>query len=162
MSNEAIRFSGMISKELFLNANRLHMRRRLILSVVAVMVLWLGTATLLGAEMKRAFGAIAIGCAVLFLLVAILRRFAWRRVYEKSPYIREMRTGVVSQQGLHVETSMGNSDVPWPKFIRARSSDGILLIYLGPNAFQILSKEFFASPADWEAARGIVLEQVRH
>jgi hypothetical protein len=108
MIDDVIDFSGTISKELYLKANRLHMRRRLIISVVAVMVLWLGTAALLGAEMKQAVSAIAIGCAILFLLAGILRRLAWRRVYEKSPYIREPRTGVVSQQGLHVET-------PWAR-----------------------------------------------
>jgi hypothetical protein len=134
----------------------------LVISVIAVMVLWVGTAVLLGAEMKRAVAAIVIGCAVLFVVVGILRRLAWRRVYEKSPYIREPRTGIVSQQGLHVETSMGSSDALWPKFIRARSSDDLLLVYLGPNAFQILPQEFFASSAEWESARKIVLDQVRH
>jgi len=84
------------------------------------------------------------------------QKWKWRYHYKRSPYLSEPLKGSVTKNGIITEVPSGKSETPWPNFIKFKSTEDLMLLYIAPNAFKTLSKEFFASSEDWEKARQLV------
>jgi hypothetical protein len=157
MSN-AIAFHGTITSDVFLKAQRLHSKRRSVaFLVVAFAAILFGL--LIRFKDEADLGSLTlIAAGVTMIVLLALRRFRTRRIYEKSPYMHEAFRGSISPSAYSVETSVGSGTVPWSKFIKVLADDEIVLLYRGPNMFNIMAKDFFNSDEEWQQARKLALE----
>ena len=89
------------------------------------------------------------------------QKWKWRYHYKRSPYLSEPLRGSVTQHGIITEVPSGKSETPWSNFIKMKSTDDLMLIYIAPNAFKTLSRNFFSSSEDWEMARQLVMNGLR-
>jgi hypothetical protein len=72
------------------------------------------------------------------------------------------RTGRAGDEGLHLETSYGRSDLPWDVFTRAKIGKQIVLLYtstVGSTVYPF-PREFFGSDTDWDGFVGLVRRHV--
>ena len=157
---EAIQFSGTITPDVFWKAQKLHSRRRLaVFGVISVALILLGVLTW-GREDSNANTFIFIACGVTIPVAMLLRRMRAKWVYKKSPYLKKSYRGTISPEAYSIETDGGSARVPWTQFIKATSSDDVLLLYRGPHIFNIICRESFNSTEDWLKARSMALELI--
>lgn len=160
--SDAVRFEGTISREIFFRAQQLHLKRRIAVArILAISAIVAGIALVQrdGSEMS-AYTLAACGVTILVLFALGPVRSA--RQYDRSPYMHESFRGTVSPASYVVESIVGSAAIPWSKFVKAAAGDDIVLLYRGPNIFNIMAKEFFVSADDWQRARSIALEMVGH
>jgi len=159
-TGDVIEFAGSISQDIFKKAYYLHFRRRTgPLVVIAIGLILLLIVSAVSGRYDSVLILVASGTiGVLIGIVAFRRKV--NREFKKSPYIRTPRRGTITREKLHVETSLGQSDLPWSTFVKVDANDNLVLLYLGPSAFQILAKEFFASHDDWLNVRAMAMESV--
>ena len=162
MTEAGIDYSGTISRELFVRSQRLHAgSARIFLSVVLVLAgLLLLSLAILNAPMSVLLPFVMAGALVPLLL--ILQRWQWQRLFKRSPYLHEPIEGVVSEQGLHIANSRGRSDLPWTLITKYKETSDLILLYQAPNMFGIVAKEFFDDDVDWQGARDLIHQQVKH
>jgi len=159
MTDSSIAFAGAISEPLFLRAQSLHVRRRILLLVLFAASVAVG---ILVGFSGIPFLAKVLGIAGGFAaapLIPVIQRRTWKRLYNRSPYLWEPIRGEVLDWGLKTVGSTGTSEVPWPKFQKYKIDDRIILLYLGPNIFHLVSAEFFATSDDWTKARQVIVER---
>lgn len=155
-------YKGTISLEIFLRSQRLHagsVRLSLFLVLVFIGLVFIGFAVAGGAPVAVFLaGVLAV---VLVPLVLGLQRWQWRRLFKRSPYLREAIEGLVSEQGLRVQSSLGTGDFPWTLFTKYRETSDLILLYVAPNMFSIVAKELFGGEGDWQRTRGLIHERVK-
>jgi YcxB-like protein len=91
--------------------------------------------------------------AVLASLLLAFSVWGWSRAYAQSPLLREPLEGSIAQDRFVVHGASGRTDMAWDRFVRVRQGKGVILLYQGPNVFNMLAREFFESEADWDSAR---------
>lgn len=158
--NDAIHFEGTVSPDIFCEAQRLHTRRSSIIFVLGMSAAaaLIGITNWISGDVNVISVAILV-CGVSSLLIHFgLRQFRWRRMYERTPYLRDKIYGTISRESYLAGSAVGSSDVPWSKFVKVLYDDDIVLLYRGPNLFHVMAQEFFASADDWRTARSIALE----
>jgi len=94
-------------------------------------------------------------------MMLILQLWKWRRRFVRSPYLREPLSGVVSPEIFIARGSTGTTEMPWSRFVKIKDAGDFILLYPSPYQFNILSREFFASEEQWQAARGFALKRDR-
>jgi YcxB-like protein len=159
MTASSIAFEGTVSEPLFLRAQSLYAGRRRLLFVLFAAAFTVGIWVTFS-ELPFLSKVLATVAAVSFVpLLPVIQRRQWKRLYNRTPYLLDPIRGEVSEWGLRAEGSMGKSEVPWPKFVKYEMDDGLILLYQGPNVFQLIAAEFFATRDDWIEARKIIVER---
>ena len=157
----SIRFHGIISRPLYLRAQALHVGHRrlalLLFPAAFAVLIWAGAREL--PVWAKALTTI-IACAFVPLM-ALFQRWHWQRLYTRTPYLLDPMSGDVSERGLRVESATGNSEVPWERFVKYKMRDDLILLYQGPNIFNVVAREFFASADDWAGAQRIISERAQ-
>jgi hypothetical protein len=159
MTEPAIAFEGTISEGLFVRAQSLYGgRRRLLLPLFAAAftgVIWVSFWEI--GLLTKVLATVA--AFALVPLIPVIQRRQWKRLYNRTPYLLEPIRGEVSEWGLRAEGSMGKSEVPWPKFVKYKIDDRVILLYQGPNIFHLIAAEFFATRDDWIKARQLIVDK---
>jgi len=71
--------------------------------------------------------------------------------------------GEFSEPGMTIHfAANASSDLKWQLFEKVRHSAGFMLLYHSPLAFNILSRDFFASEGDCQQAVALVDRHVGH
>ncbi|WP_407639370.1 YcxB family protein [Geotalea uraniireducens] len=89
------------------------------------------------------------------------QKWKWHYHYNHSPYLNEPLKGIVTTDSIITEVSSGKSETPWSNFIKYKSTENIMLLYLGPNVFKTIARDFFTSTEDWEKAKLIVMNGMK-
>ena len=155
-----IHFTGLITREIFMRAQKLHAGRRWILFIYPIVMLPLIFLT--GESLGTPIRIILITLAVLFVpLTRFAQRLALLRVFKKSPYLTISFKGVINDERFYLESDLGHIDLPWSSFIKYKQTDDIILLYQGPTIFQVLAREFFADQEEWERARTLSITRAQ-
>jgi Na+/melibiose symporter-like transporter len=163
--DEAIPFSGKVSYELLCEAQRLHsrkLRRWLVIGAIAIIAFGTVHFAISWRDGQPSFsGILALMLGIWFLVFPVVQRLRTKRVYNKSPYLKSLLHGAVSRATFAVESDKGRSEIPWSDFIKVLANDDLVLLYRGPNLFNIMAATFFASNDDWQRARSLALDMIR-
>ncbi len=73
----------------------------------------------------------------------------------KNPF-----SGVVSDEGIMIQSTLTRGQSQWSIFRFARVSPGFVLLYSAANIFNVFPRKFFATEADWLAFRSLVARKV--
>ena len=77
-------------------------------------------------------------------------------MFSKSPYLRSPITGQVSDSGFELQGSTGSARLAWDMIIKTKESDEMILLYQSPILMNMVCRDFFRSPADWDEARNLI------
>lgn len=98
--------------------------------------------------------------AVLWAIVFWLwRPFSWRRTYARDHRFEHQITADISEDGIHFDSAMANSNVKWALFLRLLESDQIFLLYQSRRLFNMFPKRAFA-PGEADQFRELVTKHV--
>jgi hypothetical protein len=154
-----ITYRGLVTRTLFIRAQWLHVGWRLLILlafpamfIVLIAIGWLGTGS---APIAKRLTAVATSFLWVPFMLALFW-WQWRRLYERSPYLKEPLWGSVTDEMLEVHGPTGDSKVPWDHFVKIRKSKDLCLLYRSPVLFNLLARQFFASAQDWSEAVAIV------
>ncbi len=157
---ESVEFKGTITFDIFASAQRIFTGRKW-LSLVVIPLMIIGFAlpscqSSLEKTMLLTLSPLSIP------LLYIAQKRKWRYYYKNSPYLKEPLCGIVSANSFAIQDNAGKSETPWSRFTKCKARKDIVLLYLGPNVFKIIAKEFFATREDWENARQIVIKGIKN
>ncbi len=100
---------------------------------------------------------LVIACAFVYMVLV----WSPKKQLSGSKLVQGQRTGTVSEERIHLETSYGRSDLPWDVFTKAKIAKDMVLLYhstVGSSVYPF-PREFFASETDWEAFVGLVRQR---
>lgn len=83
-----------------------------------------------------------------------------RKVLQSGKLLQDPQTGLVTENGVCIETPHSRSDFPWDAFFRARIGPDLVLLYQSLQVCNVFPREFFASAADWQAFVDLVRQRV--
>jgi hypothetical protein len=155
-------YEGLMSKDLFLRAQYLHMSwRRYIVFLFPPFFSFVYFALMTPkASILAKILVTAVSC--LFIpLMFLLQRRQLISLYKKTSYFKDVFKVVISEQGISGDSAMGHSNLGWDRFIKQKEREDFLLLYYAPNLFIIVAKEFFATPEDWNNARQLIKRQMK-
>ena len=158
---QKIQFRGVVSWPVFKRAQWTHLGARwlILLMFPAIMTAW----AVFNAR-SLSLGTVVLLFAVASVFIPLMLAFTvrgWRRTYAKSPILHDPLVGWISQDRFFIEGSTGRSEMTWDRFVRIREGKGVILLYQGPNLFNILAREFFESDPDWDSARRLTASAAR-
>jgi hypothetical protein len=152
---ERIEYFGIVSWRQFWRAQLKHIGWRWSILLVFPVAMTIFTAFMphdatLGA--RAYLPSFVVSCIFVPLMLGMWA-LQWRRMYIKSPYLHEPLKGVVSADEFVAEASTGRTEMPWSRFTKIKEGKDFVLLYHSPYLFSILAREFFASDAEWQAAK---------
>jgi len=157
-----IRFSGRLDQALYRRAARLALR-----GVLPVGLVWALVAMALAAGIVGAFvlgqvvaGALATSLGLLGAFALVLHETAARRAWRSHGATEAPVEGELDEAAFRLRSPRAEVEVPWDRVQAARSTRGLLLLYPSPRRFHVLAAEFFATPAEWRAARALVARKI--
>lgn len=158
-----IHYSGHISKDIFLQAQKIHggwMQRCLPYIVPLVLMLMWGNGGPAPEDIAHKIPQLRLlaPIAILFgFVLAFTQKFQLRRYYNKNvAYFQTPLTGEVDENRYFCRAPEGESNIPWGSFTHAKKGTGIVLLYRSPQIFNVLHKSFFSSEQDWIDAYNLV------
>lgn len=157
--NEDIEYNGAITYEVFEAAQYLFNGYRWLFLLIPP-----GGAIMAGFILCKSYLDWFILIALCVLSIPVLHAYQkrkWRYHYKNSPYLSEALKGKVTKHGVITEVPSGASETQWSKIIKFKSTDDLILLYIGPNVFKTLSRNFFSSQEDWEKARQLVINGMK-
>jgi hypothetical protein len=78
------------------------------------------------------------------LVIWVWVPFSWRRSYAKDRRLLHEITADISDEGIHLESSVFDSNMKWGLFVRFLESDRIFLLYQTSRMFNLFPKAAFA------------------
>jgi hypothetical protein len=153
--NEDVEYKGAITYDVFEAAQYLFNGYRWLFLLIPP-----GLAGMAGFILCRSYLEWFILISLCLISIPVLhayQKWKWRYHYKKSPYLSEPLSGRVTQNGIITEVLSGTSETPWKNIIDYKSTENLMLLYIGPNVFKTLSRSFFSSQEDWEKARQLVI-----
>jgi hypothetical protein len=153
--SEPISFEGQITKDLFVKV------QKSILSwkqyIPFIFPIWLVYFALTLKDIPNANNSVI---RLIYVLVGVALAIGlhfyqiWNlvKVYRKTPYLKSPIHGNLGDEGLFVKDSNGETNNPWGLYIKYKMSKDFVILYKGPNVFNLLSADFFKSRAEWERA----------
>ena len=149
-----VKYEGFITQELFAKAQHLHVGKwRLLLWLFPVLM----TVWSLVFLQDSLTSVLVFGVSCLFpVVLSRISARQWRRIHRESPYLQEPVNATLTDEGIEFLTATSSGVLPWSRFIKMKESDDLVLLYQAPNLFNIVPKEFFASPQQWADARALV------
>ena len=153
-----IEFSGTISRDLLVKAQRLQMAR---LVPIAVMIALAATYGLLSAKLSDPG---SWGIPLFFLLLAlfvIVSPYLSARTQQKTDAaLRSPISGSADENHFVFISEIARVDMPWEKMHRATVRNDFALLYPSAGAAFIIAREFFDSDDSWAAFRTLVAAKV--
>ncbi len=166
---DPIPYRGMVSRGLFMRAQRLHAGRRwalglLVFPAVFIIVIafgWYGSDQMSIGTKLAAIGVSFLWPALMypFMLGVSWRR--WSRVFRASPYLKFPMIGTLTDEGIEWQMDTSGGRVPWDRFIKRKEADGFVLLYQSPVMFTILARDFFDGDTAWQSALALVASRVK-
>lgn len=83
-----------------------------------------------------------------------------KKIYKQNEDFRNKFSGVVSEQGITLQTLHVSSDIRWGLFQSALISPDVVLLYQTKITWSFLLRTQFAGEADWQAFIGLVKQNV--
>ena len=152
-----IAYAGVVDWRLFRRAQMKHVGWRwAFLLLFPVLMLAFAAFSLTGAPFSiylEVFG----GALIFVPLMLAFSFFHWRRIFTKSPYLRDAISGSVSDEKFVAQGPTGTTEIPWSRFVKMKDGGDFLLCYHSPVLFNILARQFFQSDQAWEEAKRIAL-----
>ena len=144
----AIQIRGHILESDYLHAQHLHMRARRALSVMGIVLIFLGLALSILNVLswmdgsKSANDAMMLPALIALVLGYIYAYLPWsyRRIYRKQPSLHEPVDIEWGDGGLAYDTEHNKGEIPWRLFTKWREGRRTFLIYSAPNLFHIVPK----------------------
>jgi hypothetical protein len=95
---------------------------------------------------KEAFGALPFGLMGIYFVYCsfALRRF-FRKLYKKNRELQHEITADVSEESVHVITSLSDTHLQWKAIIRFVESDKIFMFFYSEWTFSIVPKRAFTA-----------------
>ncbi len=78
------------------------------------------------------------------LVMLVWVPFNWRRCYAKDLRLQHEITADISEEGIHLESSVFDSNLKWGLYFRFLESDRIFLLYQTNRVFNLFPKAAFA------------------
>lgn len=69
-------------------------------------------------------------------------------------------TGIITDEGLSIQTSRTQSELHWGIYKSARFSPGFVLLYRTSNCIDSFPRKYFANEIDWKAFRSLVEQKI--
>jgi hypothetical protein len=92
-------------------------------------------------------------------LLLVMPWFWAARQLETNALLRAAQTGSADESHIVIESEFGRTDLPWSAFHRMTVSRDVVRLYQANVAFNIISRSFFATDADWDAFCALVRAQ---
>ncbi len=83
-----------------------------------------------------------------------------KKAFTKDSEFKNPLSGVVSDEGILIQSNLTRGQSQWSIFRFARLSPGCVLLYSTDVIFNIFPRKFFATEADWLAFRSLVEQKV--
>ena len=94
---------------------------------------------------------------LLLATVAIVApRLAIRKVWERTPLLREPVSGEIAESGVVWNTPSSQTTLRWDQIVKRQTSADLILLYTGPRQALLLPKRYFASEEDWRGASALI------
>jgi len=65
------------------------------------------------------------------------------------------RSGNVGESGLHIETESSRSTLPWKTFIKRKTADDLVLLFIAPHSHSHQSGSFLFGSGGFDAFKGL-------
>ena len=111
-------------------------------------------------DFVRWLGIALIAAGALMLWFVWIRWFLWRRAFCESRKYTEDIHLVVSQNGIHVESAEGTSDLNWGFYSKYLDTRDFVLLYMTRHSFSIIPKSAFKSEEQAERFVTLVMSQL--
>ncbi len=122
------------------------------------------TAALVGAVFSNLFMVSSLIPFMIFLILGVSVYFApaagAHKAFADDSEFKNPLSGVISPEGLSVQSSKSLTQLQWTIYKSARLSPGYVLLYQTSNCFNVFRRTFFANEADWKAFRSLVEQKV--
>jgi hypothetical protein len=160
LKTEEIPFRGVIARDVYFRAQRLNSNNAIWLIRLAAIAFMSIIAISAYSNGDYAFATTLAGLAAVYIpIILAVRTWRFGRIYDQSPYLHAQYHGKLTEANFHIEGPLGTSDIPWNKLVKVRANDDLLLLYIGPNIFHVLTRDFFASDVEWKEARALAMRQ---
>jgi len=128
--------------------------------------------TLVSAALLTLIGAINWGrgpnwslwLAVALVIVALVNPFLTRRLlgehFRKHPQMSETSVATYSAEGIFVQTPSADTLVRWHAFTHVTESRRLFFLNRGPGNSLFLAKRVFATPAEVDAYRALLMQYI--
>jgi len=157
-----IEYEGQITEDIFIKSHRLAMlsKKLLFTSLFPILVILV----LIIRRPHWSIGDIIITLAIAIPLTGsilyVLQNYFWRRIYRRSPYLKERLSGAITEEAFSVKSSSGMSNLPWNHFVKTKIGKNIVLLYKSPVLVNILPREFFQTDDQWQEALAIIQKKI--
>lgn len=149
----SIAFSGQVTWPLFRRAQIVHLGWRVAFLLLFPQGALLAIIWAAAGEMTVLEALAGVGAAFLFSVgLAAAQVWQWRQLFRRSPYLRNVMSGTVSDDGIEARSALGESRLPWHMVIKCKTREDFALLYQSPAMFIPLSRSFFRDENDWDAA----------
>lgn len=163
-----VRIAGSIELRDYMRAQRLHLRPRLVVGLLGLLLLLLA----LGAAGFRIYqwsaGEIDASEAgllpslLLFLAAFFLLFLPWRlrRSYRRHRMLHAPFEIAFDDRTMSATNEFGHSSVPWSTFVRFRESKHVFLLYPADGLFHVIPKRLLSGDEEVNALRALLTEKV--
>ncbi|MHB1036885.1 MAG: YcxB family protein [Pirellulales bacterium] len=164
-----IRLAGTIEESDYVRALLWHVRPRLLIWVLVIIVVLVFAVARLIAWLGRGAAATelpAVSFILLFFagcLAAGLARVPWRfrRLYRNYRAIQSPFTLEMTEEGFHATSEHGETRLGWDMFLKYKESARFFLLYQTTILFHILPKRLFVDADDVDRARDLFSRKVK-
>jgi hypothetical protein len=141
----------------FMAAANAHWRRRgagtVSCVVTAVLACLVG---LLARTVVPTLSVVILVMGLVLLLITVVRSYTWRKAYREARKYTDSIRLVVSDDGIHVESAEGVSDLRWTFYSKYLVTPDYILLYMTSHAFSVIPMSAFADEADASRFRQLV------
>ncbi len=81
-----------------------------------------------------------------------------KKAFAQDPVIK--LTGIISDEGLSIESNRTQAQLQWGIYKSARLSPGIVILYRTNNCIDNFVRKHFANEGDWKAFRSLVEQKI--
>jgi hypothetical protein len=98
---------------------------------------------------------VAIG-VLLYLSVYFFCFLPWQATqsFKQNRFLNDNATCVINDAGIHTQSELGNSDIPWDHFHRWKLSNRMILLYVTNTMYMIYPRHLFTDDA-WSEFKGL-------
>lgn len=99
--------------------------------------------------------AVGIGAFVGLSVMWVYLRLYSIWFFKKTPQFHVPHTFTITEESVRGDSSIGNGDIKWDAYVRARHNKKLLLLYFGSNLYQMFPKRVMTD-AEWTELLEIV------
>lgn len=158
-----IQFSGTLSLQDFERAQALDGRTRLISFMMlglAGILLLIQVLSLLSAPFSLAAFMPLLPLVVGGLVFWVFVRWQVRRAWKNNQAVYADVSGVITEDTVAYNTSQSESRSRWTLFQKSKLAPDMILLYQTSGAFNVFSRHFFETEADWTMFAELVQRKI--